>query len=163
MILVISSLMQSQQGVEALQQALKEPVKTCPSLEQAIAELQAQEFSAVVFDQLLLNAAPDEGEAALKHVANALPVYVNFAITGSERVARELRSALQRRERELLAAKNQAERELRHELKEAVTALLLSCEMALRVPDLPQLAASRMQEVEALAREMSGKLGEVAA
>jgi len=42
-----------------------------------------------------------------------------------------------------------------------VTALLLSCEMALRVPDLPVQAASKMHDVEALAREVSQKLGAV--
>jgi hypothetical protein len=37
--------------------------------------------------------------------------------------------------------------------------LLLSCEMALQVPELPPPAQTKMQAVEALAREVSAKLG----
>jgi hypothetical protein len=70
-----------------------------------------------------------------------------------------VRWALLRRKREVLSAKNDAEQALRHELNDTLTALLLSCEMALQVPELPALAESRMQAVEALAREVSVKLG----
>jgi len=121
--------------------------------------LKEREFSAVVFDLLLLDAQPDEGETVLKHLGSAVPVYLNFAITGTARAAREVRWALQRRKREVLAARNEAEQALRHELRDTLTALLLSCEMALQVPALPALAETKMQAVEALAREVSAKLG----
>jgi hypothetical protein len=100
-----------------------------------------------------------EGETVLKVMGSAVPVYVNLAITGTTRMVRELRSALQRRKRELLAVRNDAEQTLRHELKDALTALLLSCEMALQVPELPPQAETKMQMVDALAREVSAKLG----
>ena len=159
MILVISSLIKSQESARVLQDVMNETVKVCATHAEAIAELQVHEFSAVVFDQLLLDAEPDDGETVVKHLGTAVPLYLNFAISSSARVVRELRSALKRRQREILAAKRDAEQALRHELKDTVTALLLSCEMALQVPDLPPPAESKMQAVEALAREMSGKLG----
>jgi hypothetical protein len=87
---------------------------------------------------------------------------VNFAISGTARIERELRSALQRRKREMLAAKEEAEQVLRHELNDTVTALLLCCEMALQVPDLPESAETKLQTVGALAREVSVKLGAMA-
>jgi len=162
MILLISSLAKAHDCARALQEAINEPVKVCASPPEAVANLQAQEFSAVIFDQLLLDSDPDEGRAVLKHLGTAAPVYVNFAISAMGRVVRELRSALQRRKRELAAAKKEAEQTLRNELNNTVTALLLSCEMALQVPDLPAQAETKIQDVEALAREMSARLGSMA-
>jgi hypothetical protein len=123
--------------------------------------IEGKEFSAVVFDLLLLDAQPEEGETVLKHLGSAAPVYLNFAITGTARAARELRWALQRRKREVLAAKDEAQQALRHELKDTLTALLLSCQMAMQVPELPAQAETKMQAVESLAREVSAKLAAI--
>lgn len=160
MILMITCVAKAQECAEALQQAAKEPVIVCTALPDALLQLEEKEFSAVVFDLLLLDAQPDEGETVLKHLGSAVPVYLNFAVTGSSRAVRELRGALQRRQREMLAAKNDARQALRHELRETVTALLLSCEMALQVPELPPPAETRMQAVASLAKEVSARLGE---
>jgi len=159
MILLTTSLAKAQDCALALQDATHEAVTVCVTLPDAIAQLQVQEVSVVIFDQLLLDTDPEGSETVLKHLGAAVPVYLNFAVTSSGRVLRELRCALQRRKREVLAAKREAEQALRHELKEMVTALLLSCQMASQVPDLPKMAESKMQAVEALAREMSAKLG----
>ena len=159
MILLITCVAKAQDCAQALHEATNEPVTVCVGLQEALLQLKEKEFSAVVFDLLLLDAQPDEGETVLKHLGSAVPVYLNFAITGTARVVRELRWALQRRKREMLAAKNDAELALRHELKDTLTALLLSCEMALQVPELPPQAETKMQTVETLAREVSAKLG----
>jgi len=108
---------------------------------------------------LLLDTEPDDIETIFKHMGTAVPVYSNFAISGIERVSRELRSALQRRKRELLIARQEAEQDLRSELRGTITALLLSCEMALGVPNLPLLAETKMRAADALAKEMRAKLG----
>jgi hypothetical protein len=123
-----------------------------------VEQLQAHEFSAAVIDQLLLDAEPDDVETILKHMGSAVPVYSNFAIGGIERVSRELRSALHRRKRELLVARREAEQTLRSELSDTITALLLSCEMPLDVPNLPLFAETKMRAVDALAKEMRAKL-----
>ncbi len=159
MILLITSLAKAQDCAKALQEASAEPVELAASLREAMAQLQAHEFSAVVIDQLLLDAEPDDVETILKHMGAAVPVYSNFAISGIERVSRELRSALHRRKRELQLARREAEQTLRSELKDTITALLLSCEMALDVPNLPLFAETKMRAVDALAKEMRTKLG----
>jgi hypothetical protein len=159
MILLTTCIPRAQECAEALQTATHEPVTVCTGLDAAVLQLKEKEFSAVVLDLLLLDAQPDEHETVLKHLGSAVPVYLNFATTGTNRAAREVRWALQRRKREVLAAKNEAEQALHHELKDMLTALLLSCEMALQVPELPSQAAIKMQAVEALAREVSAKLG----
>jgi len=159
MILLITSLAKAQDCAAALQEVTGEPVKVAATLQDAVSQLQAHEFSAVVLDQLLLDAEPDDVETIFKHIGTAVPVYSNFAISGIERVSRELRSAVHRRKRELLIARQEAEQDLRSELKGTITALLISCEIALGVPNLPLLAETKMRAVDALAREMRAKLG----
>jgi hypothetical protein len=158
MILVITSLAKAQDCAKALQDVAAEPVQVAATLPQAMAQLRAHEFSAVVIDQLLLDAEPDEVDTMVKHMGTAVPVFSNFAISGIERVSRELRSALHRRQRELLVARQEAQQALRRELRDTITALLLSCEMALDVPNLPLFAETKMRAVDTLAREMRAKL-----
>jgi hypothetical protein len=159
MILLITSLAKAQDCAAALQEVTAEPVKVAATLQDAVAQLQAHEFSAVILDQLLLDAEPDDVETIFKHIGTAVPVYSNFAISRIERVSRELRSAVHRRKRELLIARQEAEQDLRSELKGTITALLISCEMALAVPNLPLLAETKVRAVDALAREVRAKLG----
>jgi hypothetical protein len=119
----------------------------------------SHEFSTVVMDQLLLDAEPEDVDTILKHMGTAVPVYSNFALSRIERVSRELRSALHRRKRELQVARQKAEQALRSELKDSITALLLSCEMVLDVPNLPWFAETKIRVVDALAKEMRMKRG----
>jgi hypothetical protein len=113
----------------------------------------------VVIDQSLLEVEPDESELVLQHIGMAIPLHVNFAISGVERVARELRMALHRRKREVLVARQGAEQALRNELKGTVTALLLSCDMALQAPNMPGAAEAKLRTVYDLAKELRTKLG----
>jgi len=159
MILLISCLSEARNCIRQLEEATQDAVELYSDLNEAVTRLSTGEFSAVILDQFLLEAEPDHAHAIFKNLGSAVPICVNFAITGVPRMARELRSALQRRNRELAAARQDAQQALRHELNDTVTALLLSCEMALRIPDLPAQAASKMHDVEALAREVSAKLG----
>lgn len=159
MILLITSLAKVQNCTEALREATTESVQVAATLREAITQLPTHELSAVVMDQLLLDAEPNNVDAILKHMGTAVPVYSNFAISGIDRVSRELRSALHRRSRELVTARQEAEQALRSELKDSITALLLSCEMALDVPSLPLFAETKMRAVDALAKEMRTKLG----
>jgi hypothetical protein len=159
MILLITSLAKAEECAKALQEATAEPAQVAATLREALAQLQAHEFTAVVVDQLLLDAEPDDFETIIKHMGTAVPVFSNFAISGIERVSRELRSALLRRKRELSLARHEAEQSLRSELNDTITALLLSCEMALDVPNLPLFAETKMRAVDALAKEMRTKLG----
>jgi hypothetical protein len=83
---------------------------------------------------------------------------VNFAITKTERVVRELRTALLRRKKEVTLLRQGAQQALRNELKDPVTALLLSCEMALQVPNLQGAAEAKIRTVYQLAQVVRNKL-----
>jgi hypothetical protein len=159
MILVITPCARAQECAKAVQEAANEPTQVAATLRQAGAHLRAQEYSAVVIDQSLLESDPDGSETLQQHMGTAIPVQMNFAISGIGRVVRELRAALERRKREVLVARQAAKQTLRNELKSTMTGLLLTCEMALEVPNLPPAAEVKLHAIDQLAREMRGKLG----
>ncbi len=158
MILVITPFAKAQECTTAIHEATREEVQVASSLPQALAQLRAREYSAVLLDQILLETEPDESEMVLEHIGMAIPLHVNFAISGTERVVRELRAALHRRRKEVELARKGAKQALRNELKGTVTALLLSCEMALEVPNLQSPAEAKMRAVYELAQEVRSKL-----
>jgi hypothetical protein len=98
----------------------------------------------------------------LQHLGAAIPVYVNFAISGIERVVREIRTALSRRQREEKVARQSAQQAMWSELKESVTALLLSCDLALAMPGVPPPAADKLRLVHELACQIRERLGATA-
>jgi len=161
MILLMTTSAKSQDCANAITQATSEPVKIAATLGQAATLLKADEFAALIVDQQLQEADPDEAERVLQHMGMAAPIYINLAISGVERVIRELRTAMHRRKREILTARQGAEQKLRNELKDTVTALLLSCEMALQVPALPSAAEVKLRAVDTLAREMRQKINAI--
>jgi len=158
MILLITPFAKAQECAAAIKEATGETVQVASSLRLAVAQLRTQEYLAVVMDQLSLEAEPEECDLVMEHLDTAIPVHVNFAISGTERVIRELRAALHRRKKEVLVARQWAEEALRNDLKGTVTALLLSCEMALETPSLPAPAEAKMRTAHELAQELRNKL-----
>ena len=158
MILLITPSAKVQECAKALESAISEKMQVASSLRQAVTQLRSQEYLAVVIDQLLAETEPEESELVLEHIGSAIPVYINFAISGIDRVTRELRAALRRRKREMTIAKQGAEQLLRNELKGTVTAILLSCELAMQSHD-PENTQAKIQQVHELALEIRAKLG----
>jgi len=159
MILLITPAARAPECAEALQQATSEATHVAATLHQAATQLRTHEYSAVVIDQLFLEVDPAESELVLQHIGMAIPVQVTFAISGIPRVVRELRAALRRRKQEGSIARRGAEQTLRNDLKSTVTALLLSCEMALHVSSLPTAAEAKLRTIHELAIDIRMKLG----
>lgn len=141
-----------------LEEATSEAMQVAPTLRQAATHLRSEEYSVVVLDQFLVEAEPEESELVLQHVGSAVPLYANFAISGIDRVVRELRAALNRHKREINVARQSAQQAFCNELKGTLTALMLSCELALQAPDLAT-AEGKVRQVYELALEMRSKLG----
>lgn len=159
MILLITPSAKAQACAEAVKLATNEDVEIASTLRQATTQLRAREYDAVVIDQFLVDAEPDESDLLVQHVEGGIPVYINFAISGPERVIREIRAALNRRKKEVHVARQGAELALRSELRGNVTALLLSCEMALNVPNLPSAVEAKIRSIYDLAKEIRLKVG----
>ena len=108
-----------------IENTFQQPVKVVSSLQEASCSLQSAEFSAVLVDQWATEAEPGQADYLIHHLGGAVPVFVNFGISGLERISRELRAALYRRGRETLLAQQNARILLRNSFKDDVTVLLL--------------------------------------
>jgi len=158
MILLVSCFAKAKDCADEIERQQHEKVEVCHDLTRAISLLQEHDYSAVIVDELILDANSTSGETLFKHFGLAVPVFVNFAIAGIPRTMGLLQFALSRRSRELTEIRRKAGQDLRHQLNDTVTALLLSCEMALRVPDVPEPALCKMHSVELLAKQISSEL-----
>src|SRR5215471_15487220 len=70
----------------------------------------------------------------MQHLDPAIPLQINFAISGVERVVREVPRGAAPRTREQVAARQAVVGLLQSELSSTVTGLLLQCELALETP-----------------------------
>lgn len=158
MILVVSPNLRADECMAALRHATNEEVALADSLRKAATLLRTESYVAVVLDQYLLETEPDETEAVMQHLGTAIPVQVNLAISSVERLVREVRAAVQRRKREEVAARQAAVSTLHSELNSTVTALLLSCELALDTPGLPSAAVEKLESAHGLVRKLRSQL-----
>ncbi len=154
MILVVTPNLRAEECAEALRLATSEEIVLAESLRKAIALLRSKSFLAIVLDQYLLETEADETETVMQHLGTAIPLQVNFAISGIERLTREVRAAVRRRTREEVSARRAAASSLHSELNGTVTALLLSCELVLGSPGLPLGAAEKMQSAHELVKQL---------
>lgn len=157
-ILLITPSPRAPECAAAIQEATGEGTECVESLRRASKLLRGGEYSALVIDQYLVECDPDGAEVLLRHAGTAVPVYVNLAISGCQRVMRELKQALRRSQKEREAARRQAELALRNQLKDSLTALLLSCELALGVPHLPPTAETKIRAACELAKDIRSRL-----
>jgi hypothetical protein len=158
MILLITPSASGAQCAESLYAATTQEVHWAPTLQQAATRLREQTYSAAVIDQFLLETEPEESDQMIEHLGTAFPVYVNFGITNIERLLRDVRSALHRRKREELAARRAIAAQMQSEMRETLTAMLLSCELAMCVPDLPESASEKIRAIDILARQLRLRL-----
>jgi Flp pilus assembly protein TadB len=86
-------------------------------------------------------------------------VQVNFALSGAQRLAREIRLALQRRERERALAHEAAAAAIENELKSTVAGLLLHSQLALAEREIPAPLAEKLRVVADLAGSLRQQLG----
>jgi len=155
MIVLVSSSPAAGKCAALLQQELSARVQVAETPRRALALLRVG-CEAVAVDEPLLDSDPTGVETLLRQAGTAVPVFINLAIHGLERLAREVRAALLRREREHVAALEAARRVLRNELKGDLTGILLSSQMALAAA--PPEAQVKLRSVCDLAERMKARL-----
>ena len=158
MIILVSASSGAKECATAIEQKNRLETQVATSLAKAIELLQAHEYEIIVVDESFQQVEAGAESLVTGHAGNAIPVYVNLALHGTDRVALEVNRALQRLTTERLASMRAAESLLRNELRGQVTAILLNSELALREGQLPASAAAKMKEVHDLAEEMRTRL-----
>jgi hypothetical protein len=158
MILLVTPIDRANECAQALQENTGEEVMVAGDLRQASILLRSETYQAIVLDQHLLESEPAEIDTAMQHLGTAIPVQVNLAVCGLDRLVREVRAALQRRKREEVAARRASAGALHSELNGTLTALLLHCELALEIPGLPPTAAEKLESAHALVKKIRAQL-----
>lgn len=159
MVLLVSTSARSKECCEMIRSLTGELVRWAHDLRQAMEELRRAEFSVIAVDQHLWDMDSRLADSVVQACGTAALAPINPAVSGVERVAREVAAALRRREGELRRAREDAEARLRTELNEAVTGILLSSELALAQPGVPGPAAAKIKSVYELAMGIRERLG----
>ncbi|HEV2485242.1 MAG TPA: hypothetical protein VGT08_06895 [Terracidiphilus sp.] len=124
----------------------------------ALAALRRREFSAVVVDGTMAECDPAAAERIWEHAGLAIPLQINFALSGAARLIREIRAALHRREREQALAHRAAAAAIETELKGTVAGLLLYSQLALHGSEVSSPIAERLRMVADLAGNLRQQL-----
>jgi hypothetical protein len=124
----------------------------------AIGALKRTEFAAVVVDEGIIDGDTPGAELIWEHAGLAIPVQVNFALAGAQRLAREIRMALNRRERERALAREAAAAAIDSELKSTVAGLLLHSQLALADREIPPPVKEKLRLVADLAGSLREQL-----
>ncbi len=126
----------------------------------ALAALRSREYLAVVVDESLAECDPAAAEKICEHAGLAIPLQINFAVSGAARLVREIRAALHRREREQMLAHKAAAAAIETELKTTVAGLLLQSQLALSGDGIPAPVADRLRVVADLAGSLRQRLSQ---
>ena len=112
----------------------------------------------MVVDETMAECDPAAAEAIWEHAGLAIPLQINFALSGAARLIREIRAALHRREREQMLARRAATAAIEAELKTTVAGLLLNSQLALNGSEVPALVADKLRVVADLAGSLRQQL-----
>src|SRR5271169_4091197 len=124
----------------------------------ALAALRSREFLALVIDETLAECDPAAAEKICENAGLAIPMQINFAVSGAARLIREIRAALNRRDREQTVARRAAAAAIEIELKTTVAGLLLHSQLALNGNEVPAAIAERLRVVANLAGSLRQQL-----
>jgi len=157
--LIITGISGAEHCAASLSKQLGLPVEVAPSRREGMAALRRREYTIVVIDEPVAEASPEGAELLWKQAGLAIPLQINFAISGTNRLIREVRAALQRRELEQQFATTAIENELR----DTVTGLLLHSQLALAEPLVSAHLTAKLQTVAKLAGNLRNRLERSAA
>jgi DNA-binding NtrC family response regulator len=124
----------------------------------ALTALRRKEFSAVVVDETMAECDPSAAEGIWERAGLAIPLQVNFALSGAARVTRDIRAALHRRDREQTLARRAAAAAIENELKTTVAGLLLHSQLALSSSEASSPAAERLRMMAELVGNLRQQL-----
>lgn len=157
-ILLVTGIEGARNCADAVGSQLGADVMVAQSGREALAALRRHEFLAVVIDETLAQCEPATADRICERAGLAIPLQMNYALSGSARLVREIRAALHRREREQALARRAAAAAMEAELKSTLAGLLLQSELALNGSQLPTPVADRLRVVTDLAGSLRQQL-----
>lgn len=133
-------------------------VESVSSRKDALAALRRRAYAIVVLDTSMAEAVAGDADTIFRHSGLAMPLEINFAISGCGRLVREVRAALGRRQLEQAIAERAAASSLESNLRDTVAGLLLQSQLALADPSVPPQLADKLKLMAELAGSLRKKL-----
>jgi hypothetical protein len=157
-ILLITGIMGAENCAAVVSKQFGLAVESVSSRKDALAALRRRAYSIVVLDTSMAEAVAGDADTIFKHSGLAMPLEINFAISGCGRLVREVRAALGRRQLEQAAAERAAATSLESNLRDTVAGLLLQSQLALADPSVPPQLADKLKLMAELAGSLRKKL-----
>ena len=133
-VLVISGIEGADNLAAVLARHIESRVEVVTTRKAGLISLRHGDFAVVVVDESMVESDPEWADQLWESAGLAIPIQVNFSISGGARLGREVKTALARRDAEYALARRAAAAEMDNELKGALTGLLLQSELAMREP-----------------------------
>ncbi|HEY1985796.1 MAG TPA: hypothetical protein VGG85_10320 [Terracidiphilus sp.] len=157
-ILMVTGIDGGRNCVDVVCKQLGMDVELAEGRKAALAYLRAQEFAVVVVDETIAECDPAAAEAIYDRAGLAIPLQINFAVSGAARLIREIRAALHRREHEQALARRAASAAVQSELNATVAGLLLHSQLALSSSEASSAMAEKLRTLAGLAGELRRQL-----
>ena len=157
-ILMVTAIAGAENCAAVLSKQFGIQVENAANRRDALSALRRREFAIVVIDESLVESREDGADSLLKHCGLAIPLEMNFAISGCGRLVREVRAAFSRREREQEVALTAAASSIERELRETVAGLLLQAQLALAEPGVSTQLSERLGMILDVAVNLRQKL-----
>jgi len=157
-ILIVTGIEGARNCAAAVGAQLKTEVDVVEGRKDALAALRRREYDAVVVDETMAECDPSAVEAIWSRTGLAIPLQINFALSGAARLVREIRAALHRREREQTLAHRAAAAAIENDLKTTIAGLLLQSELALSASEISNPLADKLRIVAKLAANLRQQL-----
>jgi DNA-binding NtrC family response regulator len=157
-ILIVSGIEGIRNCADAVARQLGINVEVAEGRRAALSALRHREFVAVVVDESLAECDPAAADAIWERSGLAIPLQINFALSGTARIVREVRAALHRREREQGVAQQAATAAVEMEVRNTLAGLLLHSELALSQDGVPNAVQEKLRRVADLAGTLRQRL-----
>ena len=157
-VLIVTGMEGAENCAAALQAMLGVKLDIANGRKGAMAALKRNEYSTVVVDEALVDSDPAGTDRLWEQTGLAIPLQINFALSGAQRLGREIRIALKRRERERTLAHAAAAAAIENELKTTVAGLLLHSQLALADHEISPALAEKLRIVAELAGSLRQQL-----
>ncbi len=150
-ILIVSGIEGVRNCAEVVSKQLGMTVEFAEGRRGALDALRRREFAVVVVDETLAECDPSAADSIWERSGLAIPMQINFALSGAARIIREIRAALNRREREKETARLAAREDIGTDLRNTLTGLVLQSQLALTDDGVPTHIAQKLRVVADLA------------
>jgi hypothetical protein len=118
--------------------------------------LRRKDYGVLLLEESLTTADPEAAEILYKTAGGALLIEINFVLTNTERIVRQVRSSLARREQDRSHARSAVVSELTGELNTTLAGLLLESQLALR--DAQPELQTKLRSIVGLASDLRTRL-----